>query len=82
MCDQVDFCLCILKYLLPVTLEFILKIKESSTRSTKSKKFEISLKAVADDLHQSKIFSLDQLLAFISSFNKFIKNHLHQPQSK
>ena len=79
MCDQVDFCLCILKSLLPVTLEFILKMKESST---KSKKFEISLKAVADDLHQSKIFSLDQLLAFISSFNKFIKNHLHQPQSK
>ena len=50
--------------------------------STKSKKIEINPKPAADNWHQSTIFSHAQLLAFVFSFNTFIKNPLHQPHSK
>ena len=56
--------------------------KSMKSASTKSKKIEINLKAAADDWHQSTIFSRAELLAFVFSFNTFIKNPLHQPHSK
>ena len=51
-------------------------------KKPKPDKFKIREESSTDDWHESAFFSRSQLLAFIYTFDKFIKNPLHQPHSK
>ena len=48
----------------------------------KSKKLKIFPESSRSDWHQSTLYSRAQLLAFVYTFDSFLKNPLHQPHSR
>ena len=58
------------------------EVYQRFVKKPKADKPKIREESSTDDWHESSFFSRSQLLAFIYTFDKFIKNPLHQPHSR